>query len=282
MKFESMLHSYKVINLLYSNAKYDIYLCEHSEKFILLYIKSEKLRLYCCKLFLELLEEKSFDGIKEIFTDRDNLIVVLQSAELSETFAKNFKEEDAALIERLKLMYDILSGFCIHAVPIPIAYDLFLHNNVGLMPDGNSGCRYELYEIEKYDEIGIKQFSELLAKKCRGLFEAEKNENEIQNFCSMLEQNPPENLLSVFDRYNDLYKLYQQKLADGSMYQNNGKKKLIKIAKIAVNALKILLTIAVLAAAVWLLLKAAFPEKGETGTISQIGEISIEEYETEQ
>lgn len=280
MKFESVSNSYEVINLCQSSPEFDIYTCVCGKQYLLLCIKSDALKLSCCEVFLPLLEAGEFDGIQQLFTDRDNLIAVFTSNTLCDTF-QSAAQQETSFSERLEFLHTVLSGLCIHGVPVPIACDLLLHDNIGCMADGNPGCRYVLHEIASYNQLDMAEFSRVLAGKVRQLFELELQDGELKQFCRMLEREPPNQILTVFEQYHELYLQYQAKFAEGGLSQNSSKEKLIKLVKGLITALKLLLTAAALAAAVWLLLKAALPDEKQGGTMEQIGEIPIEEYEAQ-
>lgn len=276
MIFESISKTYEVINLTVRHARYKVYKCKSGgADYILYLITDEELKRSVCVEF-QRISETEFDGLCEMFTVKDNLVIVMEYHDLSETGAF-YTGREPTETEKVRFFGDMLAALCIHAVPNDIAADLIDHDNVGLTSDGNPQCRYELKSLLLYGNVKMKSVSEAFVEKLREAFESvphSKRTAALESFCAELEKLPPADIMELYSRYEQCVEPFA---AMG--LGETRKQRMKRFAMKAVKVLKTVVAAAILVVAFAALFWSFFSNKPESGGIyEQIGDVKIEEY----
>lgn len=275
MILESISRTYEVVNLTERNPRFCAYRCRNGGKDYILYlIIDEELKSFVCRRF-QSISETEFDGLAEMFTYKDDIVIAFFYHELSET-ADFYSDEDTNEAGKVRFFGDMLASLCIHGVPEDIAADLIEHDNVGVTSDGNPECRYELHSLFS-GSIRNNGFSEAFAGKLRKAFESvgrSKRTAAIENLCADIENSPPADVMELFSRYEQCVEPFAS-MGLGETRRQKMKRIGLKAAK----AVKFVIAAAVLGLAVFTLVLALFSEKPDSGGIyEQIGNVKIEEY----
>ena len=286
MRFESIANSYRVVDLESGSPAFDTYLCKKDDStgsYYITLIKDEKLRPFCCSYFLGLLEEGKFDSICEIFSDADTPAFVFRGCTISDSISRFLDDDnEISFEEKIHFLYDVISGLCIHEVPVPIACDLLINDNCGISDVGSADLRLVLREFEDYESFDMKKLSEILAKKLRIIFKYELRDklfSDLSRFVDRLTKAPPEDIKALFARYDDIFRLYVKKIEDGSLL--GGKSTLKKVVSWLLKILKIVIVAGALAGAVWLLSKS-LKSSSDGGSYDKIGTVKVEEYDSSE
>lgn len=283
MKFESEFNEYEVINLIDSLNLYDIYLCKcKKRKYIICRIKSESLKKDVLELFLDMKNKGEFDDLSEIFTDREDLIIVFVYNNLQDGLENYLEDLNKSFEQKLDFFYNVLSCFCVHQTAVCVACDLLKYNNVGIRSDGTMDCFYQLKEMAAYKEFDMKRFSQILSEKLKTAFKYELEDKrflELKLFLHNLTENVSSDIMELFKQYCKIYELFKEKISKGSLNDESKKQKALKLFKRVTVIFKLLAAAVVLAAAAWLVV-SQIKEKSEDGgsSFETIGEIIIEEY----
>lgn len=283
MNFESIRHSYTVLNLINESSDFDVYICSlGSEKYLLVRLKSDSLKMSVCQLFTEMCDNADYDDLKEVFTYKNDLIAVFEYSGAVCGFDSAGEDAEYTCEKKLKLLYDVISGLCIHDIPVCLAEDMLHNNNIGYRSDGNVGFCYNLKNPENYAGRTMKTFTKEFSGAVKKLFREEIENNtadDILAFCNGLQENVPESYLGLFERYREFYKIYSEKLKNGLVTPETRAIKLWKAIKKLIPAVKMLFTLLLIIAAVVFLLKSLGSKKSdETGSFKNIGTVIIEEY----
>lgn len=273
MIFESISGVYEVVNLTAGQPDFCVYRCRRGGREYVLYrLIDEELKRVACERF-EKIKNTDFDGLEEIFTSGDDLIIVFRYHELSET-AAFYSDGNSAEAGKVRFFGDMLAALCIHAVPEDIAADLIENDNVGLTSDGNPECRYELKFLT---QNGGETFYGAFEKKLRTAFESvgrSKRTAAVEELCNGLVKNPPADIMELFSRYEQCVEPFS-KMGLGETPKQRARRIAMKAVKIG----KTVLAAAVLGVALFTLGLALFSEKpSEGGIYQQIGSVKIEEY----
>lgn len=278
MTLESSSKVYKIINLVRKSNDYRVYRCLRSTKYYLLYrIVNEPLKQTVCLCFTQP-GISDFDGFCEMFTNGDDLILVFREAVLEET-AADYSDESTNEVEKLAFFDMLLTALCVHNVPVRLAYDLILHDNIGVTAQGGADCRYDLYELGSYENSGddINRLSELFSDKLSTAFAKlprSKCTGKVTAFCVQLSDTHPKSIMELYERYN----LFKEDLTVLKIGETK-RERIKRISKKAFVAAKAVLTAVLLALAVYVLLLSVFNAKpGSGGIYDRIGDVSIEEF----
>ncbi len=275
MIFESVSGVYEVVNLTAKQQRLRVYRCRRDgREYVLYQLTDEELKRDACERF-ERIRNTDFDGLEEIFTSGDDLIIVFRYHELSET-AAFYSDGDSTEAGKVRFFGDMLAALCIHAVPEDIAADLIENDNVGLTSDGNPECRYELKFLTE-NSSDRASFSEAFEKKLRTAFESvgrSKRTTAVEELCDGLVKAPPADIMELFSRYEQCVEPFSA-MGLGETPKQRAKRIAMKVVKIG----KTVLAAAVLGIALFTLGLALFSEKpSEGGIYQQIGSVKIEEY----
>ncbi len=274
MIFESVSGVYEVVNLTAKQPDLRVYRCRRGgREYVLYQLIDEELKRCACERF-EKIRNTDFDGLEEIFTSGDDLIIAFRYHELGET-AAFYSDGNSTEAGKVRFFGDMLAALCIHAVPEDIAANLIENDNVGLTPDGNPECRYELKFLTQ--DGGRASFSEAFEKKLRTAFESvgrSKRSAAVEELCDGLIKNPPADIMELFGRYEQCVEPFS-KMGLGETRKQRAKRIAMKVVKVG----KTVLAAAVLGIALFTLGLALFSEKpSEGGIYQQIGSVKIEEY----
>lgn len=284
MIFESNENIYEVINVLYSGVGYDNYRCDkNNENYILSCIKTEELKHYMCQMLVRIQETTQFHEIYEVFTYNDDFVIVLKEHQVREKWSDYLIENDYTFRERIEFLYRILSGLCVHEVPVEIACDLMKHGEIGISADGSVNCYYNLRELDDYKTYDtMEQFCGIFSHQIWNVFGDEimrKPYKELRSFYDDIQKNIPKDFLELFKRYNEVYEIFLEKIEKHQLTENAEINKFQGLMEKSIRIAKKVVVAAVIAAAVWVLILSLRNSSTEAkGAFSQIGDLRIKEY----
>ena len=289
MIFESIERAYEVVCLFDKNYGYDNYLCKSKKKnYILCCISSENLKNICCPILLDILQRGHFTGLVEVFTQGDYLIAVFAEHMLQIRLADYVSDggEEYLFMNRLDFVYQMLAGLCIQEIPVPIACDLLIEEQIGLKSDGVADGYFHLCNLERYGEFDMTFFCHLLADIWEQIFRFEikkKPYKELKDFCEMLRQKPYEDYLQIISDFTQLHQIFRKKYEDGILTQAHGIRAFWEKLKGAVGILKVVVVVLIIVAALAFLLWSLRDTKKHTGGIyPEIGDVKVKEYVEDQ
>jgi hypothetical protein len=284
MIFESKDNTYDVIRLLSEGEVACTYLCMCDRReYILLCVKDEGVQRSCSRLFLETIEQKNFDGLREIFSDGDVFVFAFFSHRLGMTLSKMTEEEfEIPIGKKLELLKQLLAGLCVHEIPVFVACDLFLYGNIGIDTDGIGNGYYTLMEPENFEKFDFSYFGAVLSDCIRKIFPREIKKNqyrELAEFCGYLENPVFQSFLEIYEAYTEMYGRLDEKLKKNGKQDAKSAEAGIEKVKKTVDIAKRILIIAILLAAFAVLVWSLKGDSSDGGGIYQyIGDITIEEY----
>ena len=275
MILENISKQYRVIRLLRQGNGFQSYLCSYAGRQWIAVCLDAPLTELLFPYFEDLEEGQTFEDLEDIFSWREGLVVILACHSMDHSLKDIRQEEDASYLEKLQIMGEILTGFCVREVPLGIAADLLASGNAGMCTDGVAGAFYDLETPERYPSFTMEQFIQVWCQEIELLFSHEiqlRQARELVDFCQRQRMDPPGSMLELYERFLPVKESLEEQIKQGKFQTDSRSVQAWTTVKKMAAVVKKLLVAGVLIAAIVLLLsqlwqssdlgKPAFPSIG--------------------
>lgn len=261
MILENISKQYRVLRLLRQGNGFQSYLCSYSgRQWIAVWFQAPLTELLF-PYFEDLEEGQTFEDLEEIFSWREGLVIILACHSMDHSLKDIWQEEDPSYLEKLQLMEEVLTGFCVREIPLGIAADLLASGNVGVGTDGVAGAFYDLQTPEKYPGCTMEQFIQIWCRGVERLFSEEiqlGQARELLDFCQTQRQDPPGSLLELYKRFLPVKESLEEQIKQGKFQTDSRSvrawitlKKMAAIVKKAVVAAVLVAAVLFLLSQLW-------------------------------